>query len=64
MRVAYQTIVDDAAAIWLYEVRNAAAVHRRLNVPRWRSEAWWMTLPDWTVDPAQRLQRDARPAAP
>jgi peptide/nickel transport system substrate-binding protein len=64
MREAYQIIIDDAAAIWLYEVRNAAAVHRRLVIPEWRSDAWWMTLGDWTVDPAQRLPRDARPSAP
>lgn len=58
---AYQTIVDDAAAIFLYEVRNIAAVHRRYRIPAWRSEAWWLTLGDWTVDPAQRLPRDAPP---
>lgn len=63
MRRAYQTIVDDAAAIWLYEVRNAAAVHRRFNVPLWRSEAWWLTLADWSVDPEQRLPRDTRPTS-
>lgn len=64
MRRAYQTIVDDAAAIWLYEVRNAAAIHERFNVPRWRSEAWWTTLSEWSVDPERRLPRDARPATP
>lgn len=64
MRRAYEIINADAPAIWLYEVRNAAAVHRRLNVPVWRSEAWWLTLGDWSVDPAQRLPRDARPATP
>jgi peptide/nickel transport system substrate-binding protein len=64
MREAYQTIIDDAAAIWLYEVKNAAAVHRRLVIPAWRSDAWWMTLGDWSVDPAQRLPRDARPTTP
>lgn len=61
---AFQIITDDAAAIWMYETRNAAAVHRRLQIPEWRSDAWWLTLGDWTVDPAQRLPRDARPAAP
>jgi hypothetical protein len=45
-------------------MRNVAAVHRRFNVPRWRSEAWWLTIGDWTVDPAQRLPRDARPETP
>lgn len=64
MRRAYQAIVDDAPAIWLYEVKNAGAVHRRLNIPRWRSDAWWTNLAEWSVDPAQRLPRDARPETP
>jgi peptide/nickel transport system substrate-binding protein len=64
LRRAYQTIVDDAAAIWLYEIRIAAAVHGRFIVPSWRSDAWWLTLGDWRIDPTQRLPRDAPPATP
>ncbi len=64
LRRAYQQIVDDAPAIWLFEVRNLAAVHRRFDIPSWRSDAWWLTLGEWTVDPAQRLPRDARPTTP
>ncbi len=64
LRRAYQQIVDDAPAIWLFEVRSLAAVHRRFNIPAWRSDAWWLTLGEWTVDPAQRLPRDGSPAAP
>lgn len=64
LREAYQIIVDDAPAIWLYDVKNSAAVHQRYVIPSWRSDAWWMTLGDWTVDPAQRLPRDAPPATP
>ncbi len=64
LRRAYQQIVDDAPAIWLFEVRSLAAVHRRFDIPNWRSDAWWLTLGEWTVDPAQRLPRDARPTTP
>lgn len=64
LRRAYQQIVDDAAAIWLYEVRNVSAVHKRFVLPAWRPDAWWLTLGDWSVDPAQRLPRDAAPQAP
>ncbi len=62
-REAYQIIVDDAAALFLYELRVMAAVHRRFTLPAWRPDGWWRTLPEWTVDPAQRLPRDARPTA-
>ena len=57
-------IVDDAPAVWLYEVRNYAGVHDRLVIPSWRTDAWWLTLGDWSVDPAKRMPRDAAPAAP
>lgn len=59
---AYQTIADDVPALFLYEPRIAAGVHRRLTMPAWRPDGWWRTLHEWSVDPAQRLPRDARPA--
>jgi peptide/nickel transport system substrate-binding protein len=64
LRRAYELINDDAAAIWLFEVRNAAAVHTRYEMPAWRSDAWWVTLGEWRVDPTQRLPRDAAPTTP
>lgn len=64
LRRAYQRIVDDAAAVWLFELRNASAVHRRIVLPAWRPDAWWLTIGDWSIDPAQRLPRDAAPASP
>lgn len=62
-RTAYQAIVDDAAALFLYEPRTVAAVHRRFVIPAWRPDGWWRAIPQWSVDPAQRLPRDARPAS-
>lgn len=64
LRRAYEIINDDAAAIFLYETRSAAAVHRRIILPPWRTDAWWMTLGDWRIDPAARLPRDAAPTTP
>lgn len=62
-RRAYQTIVDDAAALFLYEARMMSAVHARFRIPEWRPDGWWRTIPEWTVEPAERLPRDTRPAA-
>ncbi|MBX3174642.1 MAG: hypothetical protein KF709_09535 [Gemmatimonadaceae bacterium] len=61
-RRAYQQAIDDAAAIWLFESRSNVAVHRRFTPPLWRSDAWWLTLSEWTLDPAARLPRDAAPS--
>ncbi|MBX3133844.1 MAG: peptide ABC transporter substrate-binding protein [Gemmatimonadaceae bacterium] len=57
---AYRILAEDAAAMFLYEPRTVAAVHRRLNVPAWRADGWWRNLHEWSVDPAQPLPRDAR----
>jgi len=55
LRRAYQTIVDDAAAVWLYEPRNFAAINNRVQPVRMRADAWWAALADWRVsEPASR----------
>ena len=46
-RTAYQTIVDDAAAIWLYEPRNFAAINARVHPTGMRADAWWAQLSNW-----------------
>jgi peptide/nickel transport system substrate-binding protein len=48
-RAANQIIIDDAAAIWLYEPRTVLAVHKRFSTPPMRPNAWWLGLADWTI---------------
>jgi peptide/nickel transport system substrate-binding protein len=55
---AFQEIVNDAPAIWLYEQRAPVALHTRIIVPALRADGWWAGLADWRVDPAQRIDRD------
>lgn len=62
-RVAYQAAIDDAPAIWLYEPRMFAGVHRRVNVGTLRPDAWWASLADWSINPDEFLPRDRRAAA-
>jgi len=50
-RRAYRTLTDDAPAMWLYEVRNARGVSRRIHTTGLRPDAWWANLADWTVNP-------------
>jgi peptide/nickel transport system substrate-binding protein len=61
-RIAYQAAIDDAPAIWLYEPRPFAGVHRRLDIGPLRPDAWWSGVATWSIDPAQRLPRDRRAA--
>lgn len=51
---AYQTIIADAPAVWLYEPRAVAGVARAVRIPRMRVDAWWMNLADWSLDSAAR----------
>jgi peptide/nickel transport system substrate-binding protein len=55
---AYQTIIDDAPAIWLAEPKGIMAIHRRIKTVGLRPDAWWANLADWTIPPAQRIARD------
>jgi peptide/nickel transport system substrate-binding protein len=56
---AFQRIVQDAPAIWLYEQHTPLAVHRRFILPPLRADGWYTELAEWRVDPAQRISRDA-----
>jgi peptide/nickel transport system substrate-binding protein len=55
---AFQIILDDAPAIWLYEDRNIGVMHKRIQPATMRADAWYSHLADWTIDPAQRIARD------
>jgi peptide/nickel transport system substrate-binding protein len=48
-RRAYRTLTDDAPAMWLYEVRNARGVSKRIHTTGLRPDAWWAHLADWSV---------------
>jgi peptide/nickel transport system substrate-binding protein len=55
---AYETIVADAPAIWLYEIRHTAVLHSRFQTTGMRPDEWWAGLADWTVPEARRIDRD------
>jgi peptide/nickel transport system substrate-binding protein len=55
---AYQTIVDDAPAVWLAEPRLVAGAHRRVRLARLRADAWWAGLADWSIPLRDRIGRD------
>ncbi len=55
---AYETINDDAIAIWMYELPGLAGVHRRIQITGMRPDAWWADLADWSIPADQRIDRD------
>lgn len=55
---AYQTIVDDAPAIWLFEPRSVVGVQQRIRLAPLRADAWWAHLADWSIPANERVERD------
>jgi peptide/nickel transport system substrate-binding protein len=59
---AYNTIIQDAPAIWLAEPIPTVGYHSRLQLAPLRSDAWWAHIPEWWIPPEQRIPRDNAPA--
>lgn len=57
-RQAMQTLVDDAPAVWLYDVLTVAGVHKRIRPVALRADGWWTGLSDWWIPPDERIDRD------
>jgi peptide/nickel transport system substrate-binding protein len=58
MSRAFQTAIDDAPAIWLYDLATLAGVHRRVNPAPMRADGWWSSLADWSIPVSARIDRD------
>ena len=48
-RRAYRILVDDAPAMWIYELRNVQGASKRIHPVGIRPDAWWSDLADWSV---------------
>jgi peptide/nickel transport system substrate-binding protein len=60
---AYETIIQDAPAIWLGEPIPTVGYHSRLQLAPMRSDAYWAHIPDWWIPADKRIARDNAPAA-
>ncbi|HEU4997229.1 MAG TPA: peptide ABC transporter substrate-binding protein [Gemmatimonadaceae bacterium] len=63
---AYQTLVDDAPAVWLYDILTIAGAQKRLRPEGMRPDGWWVGLADWWIPANERIERDRiglRPSA-
>lgn len=48
---AYETIIRDAPAIWLFEPRNLIGMNRRIHHPPLSADAWWADMYKWYIAP-------------
>jgi peptide/nickel transport system substrate-binding protein len=57
-KAAYQVLNDDAPAIWLYELRSAVGIHKRIRPGVLRPDSWWANFDKWSIPNDQRIARD------
>lgn len=57
-RRAFNILNSDAPAIWMYEVDNAAGIHKRVRPVGLRPDAWWAHLDRWSIPADLRIARD------
>jgi peptide/nickel transport system substrate-binding protein len=57
-RRAFETIMEDAPGIWLYEPVTIAGIDKRIHTATMRPDGYWSSLADWYIPAAQRNARD------
>jgi len=57
-RRAFETIIEDAPGIWLYEPPMVAGVHKRIRTTTMRADGYWSGMADWWIPAAERTERD------
>jgi peptide/nickel transport system substrate-binding protein len=57
-RHAFETIIEDAPAIWLYEPPTVLGLNKRIHGTTMRADGYWSGLADWWIPAAQRTARD------
>jgi peptide/nickel transport system substrate-binding protein len=55
---AFQTIIDDVPAVFLYDMTLIYAVNNRINVAPMRLDEWWANIADWSIPADKRIDRD------
>ncbi|HEU4723180.1 MAG TPA: peptide ABC transporter substrate-binding protein [Gemmatimonadaceae bacterium] len=57
-RRAFETIIEDAPGIWLYEPPSVAGLHKRIRTTPMRADGYWSGMADWWIPAAERTARD------
>jgi peptide/nickel transport system substrate-binding protein len=61
---AYAVINEDVPAVWIFNTRQVAGVHRRVHIAALRPDEWYAHLADWYIPAASRIPRDNIGLAP
>jgi peptide/nickel transport system substrate-binding protein len=57
-RRAFETMIEDAPGIWLYQPPTVAGAHKRLRTTAMRADGYWSGMADWWIPAGERTARD------
>jgi len=57
-RRAFETIIEDAPAIWLYEPPTMMGLSKRVHTTTFRADGYWAGIADWWIPAGERSARD------
>ena len=57
-RRAFETIIEDAPGIWLYETPAVMGLQKRIHTTTLRADGYWSGIADWWIPASQRNARD------
>ncbi|CAN5511957.1 peptide-binding protein [soil metagenome] len=57
-RRAFETIIEDAPAIWLYEPPTVMGISKRVHTTTLRADGYWSGMADWWIPAGERSARD------
>ncbi|MEO7712378.1 MAG: peptide ABC transporter substrate-binding protein [Gemmatimonadaceae bacterium] len=57
-RRAFETIIDDAPGIWLYQPPTIAGLHKRIRTTTMRADGYWSHIAEWSIPAGERTSRD------
>ncbi len=57
-RRAFETIIEDAPAIWLFETPTMMGLSKRVHTTPFRADGYWSGLADWWIPAGERSARD------
>jgi len=57
-RRAFETIIEDAPGIWLYEASTVMGLAKRVHTTTMRADGYWSGMADWWIPAGERNARD------
>lgn len=57
-RRAFETIIEDAPAVWLYQPPTVMGLAKRIHTSPMRADEYWAHMAEWSIPADQRIERD------